>query len=364
MSKTSSDRNPLISLRWRLIVVLGIILLTCQFITVIWLWHESKEQIDLLVNRTLVESVRDEHVNQEIREAIAALSLPALIMIIVTLGFCFQAVNWITSPLSRLQNDLQARDAESFEPLPEQGNIKEVIAVTRSLNRLLTRLNDTLQQDRQFTSDVAHELRTPLAGIRLHLELQEKKFHLDNQPLIERVDNMTYAVEQLLMLARIRHDFSSGHYQAVKLTRDVVIPQQEELEEMAQLHEQTMRWLLPEQDIDVQGNAILLRLLLRNLVENAHRYSQHNSVIEVQLKHNDLGDIVLEVIDQGAGIDPSKAVELTQKFVRMDQRYNGIGLGLSIVTRIAQLHHGKFELLNRQDRSGTIARLILPASQG
>lgn len=364
MSKTSPGQRPLISLRWRLIVVLGIILLSCQFITVIWLWHESKEQIDLLVNRTLVESVRNEHVNQEIREAIAALSIPALTMIIVTLAFCFQAVNWITSPLSRLQNDLQSRDAESFEPLPEQGNIKEVIAVTRSLNQLLTRLNDTLQQDRQFTSDVAHELRTPLAGIRLHLELQEKKSRIDNQPLIERVDNMTYAVEQLLMLARIRHDFTSGHYQAVKLTRDVVAPQREELEEMTQLHDQTLQWRLPEQDIQLRGNAILLRLLLRNLVENAHRYSPDNSLIEVQLKHDEAGNIALEVIDQGSGIDPSKAVELTQKFVRMDQRYNGIGLGLSIVTRIAQLHHGKFELINRQGCPGTIARLILPASQG
>ncbi|XBS71941.1 two-component system sensor histidine kinase PmrB [Acerihabitans sp. KWT182] len=350
-------------MRWRLIVVLGIILLCCQFITVIWLWHESKEQIDLLVNRTLAESVRNEHVNQEIREAIAALSVPALMMVIVTLLFCFQAVNWVTSPLSRLQKALQNRGAENFEPLPEQSNIKEVIAVTRSLNQLLGRLNDTLQQDRQFASDVAHELRTPLAGIRLHLELQEKQSDVNNQPLIERVDNMTYTVEQLLLLARVRHDFTSGHYQTVKLLEDVILPQREELEDMVRLHRQTLRWTLPEQEIPLRGNGILLRLLLRNLVENAHRYSPELSRIDVRLLRDDEGAILLEVVDEGQGIDPAKAVELTKKFVRMDQRFNGIGLGLSIVTRIAQLHNGRFELLNRQDRPGTLARLILPPSR-
>lgn len=355
--------GPMTSLRWRLIVVLGIILLCCQLITVIWLWHESKEQIDLLVNATLAVNVRNEHIDQEIREAIAALSVPALMMIIVTLFFCFQAVNWITLPLSRLQKSLASRSAESFEPLPEHGSIREIVAVTRSLNQLLDRLNTTLQQDRQFTSDVAHELRTPLSGIRLHLEVQEKQYGIDCQPLIERVDNMSYTVEQLLLLARIRHDFSSGHYQTVRFRDDVVIRQQNELEEMVEQRGQRLRWLLPETEIVFQGNAILMRLLLRNLVENAHRYSPADSVIDVRLEQDGSDGIWLQVIDEGPGVDPDKAVELTKKFVRMDQRYNGIGLGLSIVTRIAQLHNGRFELVNRDDRSGTIARLLLTGAE-
>ncbi len=355
----AAANGPMTSMRWRLIVVLGIILLCCQLITVIWLWHESKEQIDLLVNHTLAENVRNEHVNQEIREAIAALSVPSLMMIIFTLLFCFQAVNWITLPLSRLQDALGARGAENFAPLPEHGNIREVIAVTRSLNQLLFRLNATLQQDRQFTSDVAHELRTPLSGIRLHLEVQEKQYGIDCQPLIERVDNMSYTVEQLLLLARIRHDFSSGHYQTVRFRDDVVIPQQCELNEMVEQRGQRLQWGLPEMEIVFQGNAVLMRLLLRNLVENAHRYSPADSVIGVELRQDGANGIWLQVSDEGPGVDPAKAVELTREFVRMDQRYNGIGLGLSIVTRIAQLHNGRFELVNRDDRSGTIARLYL-----
>lgn len=363
MSPERAPLGVLTSMRWRLIIVLGLILMLCQLITVVWLWHESKEQIDLLVDRTLAEAVRNEHVNNEIREAIAALSVPTLLMLIVTLFFCFQAVKWITRPLSKLGDELAQRSAESFEPLAEIGDINEVVAVTRSLNQLLTRLNTTLQQDRQFTSDVAHELRTPLAGIRLHLELQQSRHQVDNQPLIDRVDNMSFTVEQLLMLARIRHDFSSGHYQQVQLKQDVCFAQQEELQEMVSRHHQTLRWQLPAQEIVIPGNAVLLRLLLRNLVENAHRYSPEGSVIEIDLFTGAPGGLVLQVRDHGPGIDADKAGDLTKEFVRMDQRYNGIGLGLSIVTRIAQLHGGHFSLSNRKDGSGTQARLELSASR-
>ncbi|MEN3260487.1 two-component system sensor histidine kinase PmrB [Sodalis endosymbiont of Spalangia cameroni] len=350
------------SLRWRLIIVLGAIMLVCQLISVLWLWHESKEQIDLLVDKTLAEAVRNQHVNTEIHEAIASLSVPSLLMILVTLFFCFQAVKWITRPLSQLQTHLQNRSAEDFQPLPESGDINEVLAVTRALNHLLARLNTTLQQDRQFTADVAHELRTPLAGIRLHLELHEKRHQIDCQPLIERVDNMAFTVEQLLMLARIRHDFSSGQYQAVRLVADVVLPQQGELEEMAAARGQRLDWQLPAADPVIQGNAVLLRLLLRNLVENAHRYCPDGSTITVILQQENTSSgrrCILQVMDEGPGIDEARAGELTQQFVRMDQRYNGIGLGLSIVTRIAQLHLGRFSLGNRQDRRGTLARLEL-----
>lgn len=312
------------SMRWRLIIVLGAIMLVCQLISVLWLWHESKEQIDLLVDNTLAEAVRNEHVNTEIHEAIASLSVPSLLMILVTLFFCFQAVKWITRPLSVLQTQLQTRSAESVDPLPETGDINEVLAVTRSLNQLLARLNTTLQQDRQFTADVAHELRTPLAGIRLHLELHEKQHQIDCQPLIERVDNMAFTVEQLLMLARIRNDFSSGQYQVVRLVHDVVVAQQDELTEMAALRGQRLEWRLPAADPEIQGNAVLLRLLLRNLVENAHRYCPDGSTITVTLQQDEISSgrrCVLQVLDEGPGIDEARAVELTRQFVRMDQRY-------------------------------------------
>ncbi|WP_252320898.1 two-component system sensor histidine kinase PmrB [Candidatus Symbiopectobacterium endolongispinus] len=282
----SSMSPPAASMRWRLIIALGCILLTCQLISVAWLWHESNEQIEFLVDKTLSEHARNEHIAKEIRESIA---------------------------------DYQ--------------QVEEIAAVTRSMNQLFVRLNETLERERQFTADVAHELRTTLAGIRLHLELQQQRHGIDCQPLIARIDTMTRTVEQLLQLARAAVAFSAGHYQQVSLTQDVIVPIQDAVEEMVSQRNQRIDWQINEGDVAIQGDATLLQLLLRNLIENAHRYSPPESTITVRLTADP--EITLQVRDQGSGIDESKVGELSKAFVRMDTRYGGIGLGLSIVTRDA-----------------------------
>ncbi len=193
--------------------------------------------------------------------------------------------------------------------------------------------------------------------MRLHLELLAKTHHIDVAPLVARLDQMMESVSQLLQLARAGQSFSSGNYQHVKLLEDVILPSYDELSTMLDQRQQTL--LLPESaaDITVQGDATLLRMLLRNLVENAHRYSPQGSNIMIKLQED--GGAVMAVEDEGPGIDESKCGELSKAFVRMDSRYGGIGLGLSIVSRITQLHHGQFFLQNRQETSGTRAWIRL-----
>lgn len=352
------ETEAVTSMRRRLMLALGSILLVCQMISVFWLWHESEEQISLLVDKSLSASSQNMQINQEIHEAIASLSIPSLVMVILTLVISFQAVSWITRPLSRLQEELQDRTAENLEPLPQQSDIKEIAAVTHSINQLFQRLDETLKRDRQFNADVAHELRTPLSGIRLHLELHQQQHQIDCSPLIKRIDNMVKTVEQLLLLARVGQDFSAGHHPHVAFLKDVVFPVQDELAEILQTRQQTLKWVLPLNDIAIHGDATLLQLLLRNLVENAYRYSPETSQITVSLHMRQ--HLELQIEDEGPGIDESKVGELSKAFVRMDSRYGGIGLGLSIVTRIAQLHGGKFFLSNRQQSSGALARVVLP----
>ncbi|MBA0168642.1 two-component system sensor histidine kinase PmrB [Pectobacterium sp. CFBP8739] len=349
--------DAVVSMRLRLVLTLGGILLVCQMISVLWLWHESEEQISLLVDRSLSASAQNMQVEQEIHEALASLSIPSLVMVILTLLMCAQAVSWITRPLSRLQEELQERTAENLEPLPQQSDIKEIAAVTHSINQLFQRLDDTLKRDRRFTADVAHELRTPLSGIRLHLELHQQQHQIDCSALIKRIDKMVKTVEQLLLLARVGQSFSAGHHQNVAFLKDVIFPMQDELAEMLQKRQQTLKFILPHDDTAILGDATLLQLLLRNLVENAYRYSPEASQITVSLKT--LQHLELQVEDEGPGIDESKVGELSKAFVRMDSRYGGIGLGLSIVTRIAQLHDGQFFLSNRPQGSGTLARVVL-----
>ena len=97
-------------------------------------------------------------------------------------------------------------------------------AVTTSLNQLLARLDHTIQQERLFTADAAHELRTPLAGIRLHLELMAQAGSAQAKTLISRIDQLMHTVEQLLMLARAGQALASGHYDTLVWTENIIAP--------------------------------------------------------------------------------------------------------------------------------------------
>jgi two-component system sensor histidine kinase BasS len=345
-------------MRQRLLIMLALILLTCQVMSAIWLWHESREQISFLVNETLSAQARNDRVENEIREAIASLLLPSLVMIALTLLLSFWAINWIIRPLRSLQDSLAHRSADNLTPLPVYSEMDEIVAVTSSINQLFSRLDHTLQQERLFTADAAHELRTPLAGLRLHLELLHQQNVPQSEMLIERIDQLMHTVEQLLMLSRAGQALAGGHYQQLLWQKDIMQPLQPEMAELYEQRQQTLRWP-HSKDIPQQGEAVLLRLMLRNLLENASRYSPEGSEVSVHMQQ-DKQQVIIEVWDQGPGIDADAAEELTQAFRRRDQRYGGSGLGLNIVLRIVQMHRGRLELINRSDSSGLIARCYLP----
>lgn len=340
-------------MRHQLLLTIGLILVVCQLISVFWLWHESKEQIELEVAMLMHNHNNAKHIRHEVREAIASLLVPSMLIIGVALYLCLQAVKRITRPLADLQRELDSRTPGNLQPIYLQQTTVEVEAVTNAINQLVDNLTQTLNRERLFTADVAHELRTPLAGLKLHLELLEKTQHLNLAPLLQRLDQMTESVAQLLQLARVGQSFAAGGYQQVNLLSDVIEPLKGELETMLEARAQKLVIAEPTPTLTVAGDATLLRLLLRNLVENAHRYSPKASTITLSLAQGSRPMLIVE--DQGPGIDESKVGELSQAFVRMDSRYGGIGLGLSIVTRIAQLHEAAFFLQNRDTETGTRA---------
>jgi len=347
------------SMRKRLMILLALILLFFQLISVIWLWHESREQISFLVSETLSAKARNQHVEKEIREAIASLLVPSLVMIGFTLFFSFWAITWITQPLNRLRTSLANRSADNLSPLPMYSDMEEMVAVTNSLNQLLTRLDHTIQQERLFTADAAHELRTPLAGLRLHLELMANSGVQQAPMLLERIDQLMHTIEQLLMLSRAGQALASGHYDTLNWYRDIIAPLKMEMEEMVVLRGQNIIW--PGESTDmVEGDAVLLRLMLRNLLENASRYSPTESTITVSLDAKGNG-VTLMVSDQGPGIDEEHRQTITDPFRRMDQRYGGSGLGLNIVQRIVHLHHGKLTLDSGPNEVGLQAGCWLPS---
>ena len=352
------------TMRHRLLLTIGTILVVCQLISVFWLWHESKEQIQLLVASAIEGHNNQKHVEHEVREAVASLLIPSLLIVGLALYISLVAVRKITRPLSNLQTELESRTPDNLQPITLTESVPEVTAVTTAINQLVSRLNLTLDRERLFTADVAHELRTPLAGLRLHLELMAKVHHVEVGQLIQRLDQMTNSISQLLQLARVGQSFSAGSYQRVLLKEDVVEPIRGELESMLEQRQQTLALALPEgddaKDVVVSGDATLLRVVLRNLVENAHRYSPAGSKIKIAIQAGTTP--VMAVEDEGPGIDEAKSGELSKAFVRMDSRYGGIGLGLSIVTRIVQLHEAQFFLHNRQPGPGVRGWILFPKS--
>ena len=350
------------TMRHRLLLTIGTILVVCQLISVFWLWHESKEQIQLLVASAIEGHNNQKHVEHEVREAVASLLIPSLLIVGLALYISLVAVRKITRPLSNLQTELESRTPDNLQPITLTESVPEVTAVTTAINQLVSRLNLTLDRERLFTADVAHELRTPRAGLRLHLELMAKVHHVEVGQLIQRLDQMTNSISQLLQLARVGQSFSAGSYQRVLLKEDVVEPIRGELESMLEQRQQTLALALPEgddaKDVVVSGDATLLRVVLRNLVENAHRYSPAGSKIKIAIQAGTTP--VMAVEDEGPGIDEAKSGELSKAFVRMDSRYGGIGLGLSIVTRIVQLHDAQFFLHNRQPGPGVRGWIQFP----
>lgn len=348
------------SIRWNLFITLGLLMLVCQTITVLWLWHESKEQINVMVDLTLSKKITDTVVKQEEFEAILVLLVSTFTIMSITLLLAYQAIKKITKPLERLQKKLSLRTAENLTPIDPLSQMNEIKSITQALNGLFMRLDETLQQERLFTADVAHELRTPLAGIRLHLELLERNENIDCQELIERIDRLVNTVEQLLTLARTSQKFISGSEQTVNFKTDIFNQLANELTDMLQTKQQTLIWQLSDGPLLFKGDHTLICLLLRNLVENASRYSPPNSQIIIDCHQFD-HHIIIEVIDEGIGIDESKLSQLTQAFFRMDRRYKGVGLGLSIVSRIIKLHRGKLIIKNRNNTShGTCVKCLLP----
>ena len=350
------------SLRGRLLVAIGVILILTQSISIFCVWHESEELIELHVTKILAaddvsfDSI-DDIIQEEIVETMTALFLPAAVTVALAMVLIFIAVSYLTRPLRQLVQKIESKTPYNLSPLEVGNASSEVLVVEKSINQLLQRLEQGLENERRFTADVAHELRTPLAGLRLNLELMEGTKDVQAQSLIARIDQMMLSIEQLLQLARAGQKLLKGDAQRFDFVQEVITPMQMEWEEGI-APGCTIQWEVPEK-MEMVGDSGLLYLLLRNLLENVRSHASEGESVTVRLfGQND--EVVLEVMDEGAGVSEEKISLLTQRFTRLDQSRKGHGLGLNIVSRIVMAHQGSLEIKNRSDRSGLHVTVQVP----
>jgi two-component system OmpR family sensor kinase len=274
---------------------------------------------------------------------------------------------WLTvgkglSPIERLARDVGRRSPEALSPLEERGLPREVQPLVHALNDLLHRLHRALEAQRAFVADAAHELRTPLAALRLQAQIAERAAQEGERrealgSLKRGVERASHLVQQLLTLAREEDQAAQAPSAPVRLdelAREVIA------EHASLAHDKSIDLgMAREEPLSVDGSAAGLRTLLSNLVDNAVRYTPAGGSIDISLARQG-DDAVLEVSDSGPGIPPAERTRVFDRFYRRGgDGPEGSGLGLAIASQIAQRHRGSIVLAD-SPRGGLRVVLRLP----
>ncbi len=285
--------------------------------------------------------------------------LPLAFITPVLLLLIYVSVVRALNPLNRLARDVADRSADKLSALAPDDVPSEVTPLVAALNRLFMRVARVLENERRFTADAAHELRTPLAAIKVQTQVARlsgdatRRAHALAQ-IESGVDRATRLVEQLLRLARLDPLFKLPNPQRLDLLQLVEGTIDHVLAANPALTQSVRHELTPAAP-SVLGDRDLLEIALRNLIDNAIRYTPAGSEIVIRL--DEACGACLSVCDDGPGVSNELLARLGERFVRgHDNLVEGNGLGLAIVARIMELHGGRFEGQNRP-AGGFSARL-------
>ncbi|WP_060484122.1 ATP-binding protein [Pseudomonas sp. NBRC 111123] len=303
------------------------------------------------------DDVRYDLIDRIVRHTLLPFLLGSLVLALLV----WAAIGWGLRPLQNMANVIRGRHADSLEPLQLVPLPSELEPMQAAINRLLAQIEDLLRREHRFIADAAHEMRTPLAVLRLHAQnaleaSNEAERHKALDYLMGGVDRLTRVVNQLLTLARVEPRLGQRVSTQVDLAEVVT-------ETLADLTPWILgRGLEPSLDIG-EGDPHLaidagaLGIALQNLVSNAVEHSPRAGRIAVSLRRLD-DHFELTVEDEGPGIDEASLSRVFERFYSRNSP-NGAGLGLSIVATIVDRMGGQVLLRNRAS-GGLAATLLFP----
>lgn len=305
--------------------------------------------------KNLIHVAERAEVRDELARGIAGNLLKPLLFSLPLLAvLLWVAVARGLRPLVRLASEVEQRKPDSLAPLDAGAAPREVMPLIERLNRLFVRIDASLQKERRFTADAAHELRTPVAAIKAQAQVAraavsdaERVHALDNAIL--GCDRAAHLIDQLLTLARI--DTLGDEVTEPCPLRGIAA------EVIAAIAPaalgQGVRLELTEGDeVVVRGNPVLLRILLRNLIDNAVRHTPPGTSVWINVA-NEQGLGSLSVSDNGPGIPEPERARVAERFYRpLGTRASGSGLGLSIVKRIAEIHAASLQIAPQDGEKG------------
>ncbi len=324
--------------------------------------HSGGEVISIGVAKTVRK-------RQQLRAAIVRALVPLeLLLTLALVGLIWFSVTNGLKPLARLRANLQGRDEGDLAPI--DGAVPyELGALVAALNELLDKVRTGARAQHDFLADMAHQLRTPLAGVKLQLEWLGERHARDAETLhslrlmLSSNERMIRQTNQLLALARAE----PARFEKTRL----------EPVDMATLVEAVIQYFVDEagkKAIDigfelapapVAGDSFLLRDLIDNLIDNAVRYTPPHGTVTVRCRIEQLVS-VLEIDDSGPGIAPESRASVFQRYARLDDTLPGSGLGLAIVRDIVHAHGATIALEGAPGGTGLRVSvrfpLLLPAA--
>ena len=298
-----------------------------------------------------------------VEKIIHRLLLPFLLLLPILAWLLWIAVGRGLQPLNRVADEVAARHSQHLDQLDEEAVPQEVKPLVQALNRLFRTLDAAFEKERRFTSDAAHELRTPLAALKTHAQLAMRAGNDDDRQhalkqLIAGIDRASHVVDQLLDLARVEPGSVTN----------------KRLLEMVDLHAlaiDVISDLLPFADarkidisvgdtcdVQVRGDRLGLSMLLRNLLDNAIRYTPDHGQVKLSFECDECQCLRIE--DSGPGIPEADREKVFERFFRGEGlQQSGCGIGLSIVKQVADRHGGSITL-ERSDLGGLMVKVCFP----
>jgi two-component system sensor histidine kinase TctE len=277
-------------------------------------------------------------------EILMADLIPQLLLTLLISTYLFKGVSRGLEPLNRLSKEISRRSPNDLNPISESHVFAEVKILTDTINNLLEKLSSAIAAQQRFIANAAHQLRTPLAGLKLQAERADREKNIGNiQPALFQIqksaDKTSHIIAQLLVLTRSDPIEGTHNFELI------------DLQGLAK--ELSMEWVpkalkknielsfeSPTQSVLIHGDRTLLTELINNLLDNAVKYSKNNGNIMVKLLNQPVPCLIVE--DDGPGIENTEYNRIFERFYRIPgSTGTGCGLGLAIVKEIANLHQAK-----------------------
>ena len=327
----------------------------------LWVWPEGQSSGNMLLVQVAETLGKRSRLTNEI---IKGVILPQFVILPLAVLLVWLALARGIAPLNELQRRIRSRDSSDLSPIDERRIPDEVAPLVRAINDLLARLDQSMRGQKHFLADAAHQLKTPLAGLRMQAELAQREIDLGRsspselklslQQISLASQRAAHMVNQLLSMARAEDkehamrklEFNLSEL-AVETVRDFV---PRAMERQIDLGYEGPG--VSESSLRLQGQPVLIRELIRNLVDNALLYTPAGGVVTVRVIEDPFGQVtVLQVEDSGPGIAQAEREQIFQPFYRsLGTNVDGSGLGLAIAREIVQHHEAELSVEDARPR--------------